>query len=107
MAKGKKTGGRQKGTPNKTTALAKGMIEKWLEAHNHTPEGEDVTLLMQDFANLDSKDRVKVTMEFIKIIMPKNINIDDSNVRLTIEDKLNALAGDDEENSDNDDDEEI
>lgn len=108
MAKGKKTGGRQKGTPNKTTALAKGMIEKWLEAHNHTPEGEDVTLLMQDFANLDSKDRVKVTMEFIKIIMPKNINIDD-NARRTIEDRLNALAGEDdeEENSDNDDDEEI
>lgn len=97
MAKGKKTGGRQKGTPNKITALAKGMMEKWLEAHNATPEGDTMPLIMQDFLKLDPRDRVKVSADFIKIIMPKNINIDESEVRLTIEDRLAALAGEDEE----------
>lgn len=93
--RGRKTGGRKKGTPNRITALAKEMIEKWLVAHDSVPaEGGDMTLMMQDFLQLDPRDRVKVSMEFIKIIMPKNINIDDGNVRLTIEDKLKALAGD-------------
>ena len=74
MAIGKKTGGRQKGTPNKITAL-----------------------IMQDFMELDPKDRVKVSTEFIKIIMPKNISIDDGEVKLTIEDKLAKLAGEEDE----------
>ena len=97
MATGRKTGGRQAGTPNKITALAKGMIEKWLEAHNTTPKGDVMPLIMQDFMELDAKDRVKVTTEFIKVIMPKNISIDDSEIRLTIEDKLIALANEEEE----------
>jgi len=97
MAIGKKTGGRQKGTPNKITALAKGMIEKWLEAHNTIPEGDVTPLIMQDFMELDPKDRVKVSTEFIKIIMPKNISIDDGEVKLTIEDKLAKLAGEEDE----------
>lgn len=97
MAIGKKTGGRQKGTPNKITALAKGMIEKWLEARNTIPEGDVTPLIMQDFMELDPKDRVKVSTEFIKIIMPKNISIDDGEVKLTIEDKLVKLAGEEDE----------
>lgn len=97
MAKGKKTGGRQKGTPNKITALAKGMIEKWLETHNTISEGDMTPLIMQDFLELDPKDRVKVSMEFIKIIMPRNIGIDDNEIHLTIEDKLVELAGDEED----------
>ena len=36
--RGKKTGGRVKGTPNKITALAKEMIEKWLRAHDTVPK---------------------------------------------------------------------
>lgn len=86
-----------KGTPNKITALAKGMIEKWLEAHNTIPEGDVTPLIMQDFLELDPKDRVKVSTEFIKIIMPKNISIDDGEVKLTIEDKLVKLAGEEDE----------
>ena len=93
----KKTGGRQKGTPNKITALAKGMIEKWLETHNTIPEGDMAPLIMQDFLELDPKDRVKVSMEFIKIIMPRNISIDDNEIHLTMEDKLVELAGDEED----------
>ena len=98
MAIGKKTGGRQKGTPNKITQLARGMIQKWLEAHNTIPKGNVMPLIMQDFIELEPKDRVKVSADFIKIVMPKNINIDDSEVRLTIEDKLAQLSGEDEEN---------
>lgn len=97
MAKGKKTGGRQKGTPNKVTALAKGMMEKWLEAHNTIPEGDVSPLIMQDFMKLEPRDRVKVSTEFIKIIMPKNISIDEGEVKLTIEDKLAQLSGEEEE----------
>lgn len=59
-----------------------------------------MTLMMKDFMELDPRDRVKVSMEFIKIIMPRNINIDDSEVHLTIEDKLLALSSD--ESSDKD-----
>ncbi len=59
-----------------------------------------MTLMMKDFMELDPRDRVKVSMEFIKIIMPRNINIDDSEVHLTIEDKLLALSSD--ESSDED-----
>lgn len=95
MARGKKTGGRQKGTPNKVTALAKSMIEKWLDAHNTAYKGDATPLIMKDFLSLDPKDRVKVSTEFIKIIMPKTISIDESEVKLTIEDKLLRLAGED------------
>ncbi len=97
MAIGKKTGGRKKGTPNKITGLARGMIQKWLEAHNTTPKGDNCSLMMQDFMELDPRDRVKVSAEFIKIIMPKNINIDESEVRLTIEDKLLGLSAEEDE----------
>lgn len=97
MALGKKTGGRKPGSQNKITALAKGMMERWLEAHNTTPKGDTLPLIMQDFMTLDAKDRIMVTKEFIKIIMPKNISLDDSEVRLTIEDKLLSLAEENEE----------
>lgn len=73
------------------------MMERWLEAHNTTPKGDTLPLIMQDFMALDAKDRIMVTKEFIKIIMPKNISLDDSEVRLTIEDKLLSLAEEKEE----------
>ena len=60
-------------------------------------EGDVMPLIMQDFMELDPKDRVKVSTEFIKIIMPKNISIDDGEVKLTIEDKLAKLAGEEDE----------
>lgn len=91
--KNQRFGGRQKGTPNKTTALAKEMMTKWLEAHSTIPKGETIPLIMQDFMALDPRDRVKVSVEFIKALTPKNINVDNSETHLTIEDKLIALAG--------------
>lgn len=94
--KGKKTGGRKKGSPNKITSLAKDMMRQWLEAHNTTPDGDHVSLMMQDFVSLDPRDRIKVSAEFIKIIMPKNINIDDTASQITIEERLRQLSDENE-----------
>lgn len=92
MAIGKKTGGRQKGTPNKITALARGMMQKWLEMHSSVPKGETLSIMMQDFAQLEPRDRVKVSAEFIRIIMPKTVSIDDTEGQTTLEEKLAALS---------------
>lgn len=92
--KRQKYGGRVKGTPNKLTALTKGMMQMWIEAHCATPDGEDLPMIMQDFALMDPRDRVKVTAEFAKIIMPKQVNLDEGSMKVTIEDKLKDLSGD-------------
>lgn len=91
MAKGKKTGGRVKGTPNKSTQLAKDLMIGWLDLHNTCTDATGVQLIWQDFMALDPRDRVKVSVEFIKVIMPKNISIDEES-RRTIEDRLVALS---------------
>lgn len=100
MAKGKKTGGRVKGTPNKLTSVAKEMMSEWLRKHNEVPSGAIEPLIMSDFAALAPSERVKVSLEFIKIITPKNINIDTNENVLTIEGKLLALSGETAETAD-------
>ncbi len=95
MAIGKKTGGRQKGTPNRITALAREMMQKWLEMHGSVPKGETLPIIMQDFAQLDPRDRVRVSAEFIRIIMPKTVSIDDTEGQTTLEEKLAALSVED------------
>lgn len=96
MAKGRKTGGRTKGTPNMVTALAKQMMAQWLEAHNSTPKGDVTPLIMQDFRELEPRDRVRVSAEFIRIIMPKNLNIDNiGGENTSFEEKLALLAEED------------
>lgn len=95
-------GGRQKGTPNKITSLAKQMMEKWLQLHNSKLKPEDSqALIWDDFIALSPQDRVKVSLDFIKLILPRSVNIDDGdgNRILTIEDRLRQLAGEE----DNDD----
>lgn len=90
MAKGKKTGGRQKGSGNKTTQLAKDLMTGWLNLHNTCTDASGVQLIWQDFTSLDPKDRVKVTVEFIKLLTPRDFNITD--VTKTIEDRLVTLS---------------
>ena len=77
--KGKKTGGRQKGTPNKITAMCRELIAHWLSLHASklTPKAK-TELIWQDFTTLDPRDRVKVTLEFIKLVTPKQLNIETS-----------------------------
>lgn len=87
-----KTGGRVKGTPNRVTALAKELVTKWLETHNTINLQTSESLLIEDFKKLEPRDRVRVTCEFIKLITPKQINIDDNSQVLTIEAQLIALS---------------
>ena len=50
------------------------------------------TVLQEDFAALAPKDRVKYTVEFAKMVMPRDIKIDMDEAQITIEDKLRSLA---------------
>lgn len=91
-----KTGGRTPGVANKLTGTAKDMIMKWLDAHNTIPEGDATAMIMQDFMSIKPAERVKVTAEFIKIIMPRDVRLVDSGIHLTIEDRLINLAKEEE-----------
>lgn len=75
--KGKKTGGRQKGTPNKITAMCRELMAHWLSLHASklTPKAK-TELIWQDFASLDPRDRIRVTLEFIKLSTPRQLNVD-------------------------------
>ena len=100
LMKGKKYGGRVKGTPNKLTTLTKKIMEDWLTLHyTQKRKGANIELIWEDFAALDPRDRMAVSKEFIKILTPRNVDIVD-NTRKTIEDQLRILAGVDEENDD-------
>lgn len=92
-------GGRQKGTPNKITSLARGMMEKWLELHNSRINPSDLReLIWDDFMELTPKERVMVSLDFIKIILPRTVAVNDADGErvATIEDRLAELAGEDE-----------
>ena len=80
-----------KGHDLKVVELDRESVD-YLHANFPELEGE---VIGEDFLQLDPRDRVKVSMEFIKLIMPRNISIDDGEARLTIEDRLLALSGDD------------
>ena len=96
MALGYKTGGRKKGTPNKLTAKAKGIIDQWLTAHATLTGKEGGVLLMEDFLSLDPRDRMRVTAEFVRLVMPRDTaGADDTARDTTTEEMLAALAGED------------
>ena len=87
MAKGKKTGGRKKGTQNKVTALTKEIIA-------------DLTsklqpMIMEDIEALDPKDRVAAYIKLAEFVVPKpqrlDISLEGENT-ITIEDKLLKLS---------------
>lgn len=86
-----KTGGRKKGTPNKVTALARKVMADCLA--RYTEEGEEGgTLFMEDFLELEPRDRMRVATEFVRIIMPKHVSMDDTSGATTLEQRLAALA---------------
>lgn len=89
--RGKKTGGRVKGTPNKTT---KTIREKLSEVTNDYYNSDK---FFQDLAQLEPKDRVMLMERLTNYVAPKmqSTTIDATvETRKTIEDKLNELAGD-------------
>lgn len=94
MATGKKTGGRKKGTPNKSTMLGKEVIVSLLSDYSESG------LMLSDFMALDPKDRLVIAERLMQYTMPKMqataIDLTTGDKEKTIEDRLAELAGDDQ-----------
>lgn len=94
MALGKKTGGRKKGTPNKSTMLGKEVIVSLLSDYARSG------LMASDFMALDPKDRLVIAERLMQYYMPKMqataIDLSTGEREKTIEDRLAELAGDEE-----------
>lgn len=91
--KGKKTGGRQKGTPNKITADTKTAIAELLQ--NYATSGD----MEKDFKAIKSaKDRLYVAEKFAQYIIPKqqaiSAEISADVTEKTIEQRLEELSRD-------------
>lgn len=93
MALGKKTGGRKKGTPNKSTMLGKEVIVTLLS--NYSESG----LMTEDFMALEPKDRLIIAERLMQYTMPKMqstvVDLTTSDRHKTIEERLAELARDD------------
>ena len=89
MAKGKKTGGRTKGTPNKASSAVRGAITKMLDVYF-------TDMFVQDIAVLDPKDRVAAMEKFAAYVAPKmqatTLDLTEESKK-TIEDRLAELSG--------------
>lgn len=106
MAKGKKTGGRAKGVPNKMKKSEKMAAREILQGHSwryispnpQNPGG--VSDLDMHLALLQPPERVKAEICILKYHLPelKSIDVDATITRdLTIEDKLRRLSEEEEE----------
>lgn len=87
--RGKKTGGRQAGTPNKVTTMSKDIIANLLSDYRESG------LMQSDFADLEPKDRLTIAERFMQYVMPKvqSVAVDiHSDRQKTIEDTLAELA---------------
>ncbi len=62
MALGTKTGGRQKGSPNKTTAEIRQFYQKLLSSN--------IELLQSDLDSLEPLQRVRILIELSKFVIP-------------------------------------
>ena len=92
--KGKKTGGRQKGTPNKSTAFSKSVIQEILTDYTSSD------LFRKDMQDLDPKDRLDIMVKLMAFTTPKPQSVDmsiTSNIPRTIEDTLKELSEENEE----------
>lgn len=92
--KGKKTGGRQKGTPNKTTAFSKSVIQNILTDYTNS------TLFEKDLKDIEPKDRLDIMVKLMAFTTPKPQSVDmsiTSNRPKTIEETLMELSEENEE----------
>ena len=64
MAQGYKTGGRQRGTPNKSTQVMRERIKTFLDCY--TPEQ-----MQSDFLELKPDERLRVFSSLVEFITPK------------------------------------
>ena len=91
--KGKKTGGRAKGTPNKTSGVVRAAIAKVLDEYFNSET------FLSDIAELDAKDRVAIMEKFASYTTPKlqATTLDMTmESKKTIEDKLSELSNEDD-----------
>lgn len=92
MAKGIKTGGRKKGTPNKATTLGRAVIVELLA--DYTNSG----LMASDFMAIEPKDRLWISERLMQYVLPKmqsaTIDLVNAEGRTTIEEKLAELSKD-------------
>ena len=93
MAQGIKTGGRQKGTPNKTTSSLRTAISKIVNDYFNSDT------LMEDINKLKPKERVDMMEKLAAYVVPKLQSVDlnaEVKTEHTIEDMLIELAEEDE-----------
>lgn len=90
MAEGKKYGGRQKGTPNKTTTMTKEVIANLLSDYQETG------LMHEDWLKLTPKDRMYVMTSLTNYVMPKMqavaVDLNANEQQLAVSVKLKNLA---------------
>ena len=91
----RKTGGRQKGSVNKVTAMTKAVISDLLSDY------QDSGLMGSDFLALEPKDRFQCAEKMMQYIMPKmqstSVDFNNKATKITIEQQLRELAEDPEE----------
>ena len=101
--KGKKTGGRQKGTPNKVTTMSKAVIQDIVSNYFLSEEGSDNGFgknFIEDLGMLDAKERIDVMIKLNSFVIPKpqSVSVDFNNEKkITIEEKLTELAQENEQ----------
>lgn len=88
--KGKKTGGRKKGTPNKVTGISRASIASMLAQYNESGQ------MNMDFNCLDPLERIKIAERLMQFVMPKiqsvAIDMNATEGNKTIEDRLAELS---------------
>ena len=88
--KGKKTGGRKKGTPNKATSISKQVIADLLTEYHQSGK------MTEDFDKLEPRDRLQVAEKLIQYVMPKmqssSVDITENSTTTTIENNLKELS---------------
>ena len=90
MAAGKKFGGGEKGTPNKTTTMTKEVIAGLLADY------QDSGLMHEDWLKLTPKDRMYVMTNLTNYVMPKMqavaVDLNANEQQLAVSVKLKTLA---------------
>lgn len=98
--KGKKTGGRVKGVPNKPKPGREIIKAHSMDYFSPNPLNDGgVSDFERDLKLLDPADRVNAEIRLLKYHMPelKSVDMDATiTTRITIEDKLRKLSGEDE-----------
>lgn len=86
----KKTGGRQKGTPNKAPTPVKSIITNILTEYSNSGK------MKKDFDSLDPKDRMAIAEKLSQYVMPKiqavSVDLESNISKITIEQELINLS---------------